>query len=1054
MAKRRQAIKAILSENNISRGEFRRKGPEIGNLKKSMNELDEYGDNIVTTQKKLLDSYGADLPIEEVSKMNKEASDLLAKGREIKKNAEENNKKVEKYMGSSGSQKRKARRSYIAKYEKKLDSEKKPEVVEDEKPKRIKRADKVASTTDTTVNTEWNDPWDKNAMSEKERANIAWQKQGIKQGKAYGSQRVFPSGETAIYNYETGRYEKKLSENESKYKTNAYLPEFARTAPSKAEQEQPQTENKVAEVINKPKEEPAKAPEVINSPQPETNKVAEVVSNPKKDIPANTTIQNNVSGDGSKISEVVTTPVNNNAFDQDAYNKRVLDKKQQELEANTVTIDATPKGDVVTTTGEAKYVAPSNSNNILSNTVQTEPNKVNAETPSAPGAAINNVIQSNNVADKTSNAVLEAGINDANTAGEVFEVPKIADEVKTEAEREQANLDMNTAKVVNETIDNPPIAPVTAGVMGTINANQGRPTYDTLTNKDQIGKEIVNDYKDLTGNIPSTVIEKLGVQDYYPEVGRDIAVGTFTGSRIGSQTIYSGAGGLLPKGLYDERKRALVKAAKEKQAALDKFMEIPDTSEQFNTDYKQQAFSFIQDGMAKHNWDLNAAMKDKEFMKGYYRFQTLSKEITYTDAIVDKILESQISKDGKPVAYVPTAVLEEAYKFREGKLDNMEDIFSGKSKIMDYAKNMRNYANGTVWADDMVKTWLDPNKRVELPMNLKTGKEIDEKALGEIQDSIKKLKENTGSYDSFLSVVKKYYDLDSSLVGEWADLNGIPKDDESRKWLTDYIIKQIPEESIISTVDRQSNNNFGYWNARFQAQREDKARETELTKIINNSNNIKLKERLDQISKDTSLNSTQKQIAIKNLYAEAGYNPQVGNNGEIFGRITLGSGTTDRKQNVTLNASNAEVIVYNKSTKKNEWVSVGKAMQLKSNKNYYVSPDISNFSSGQAMIVPNEIRMYQTYTGNDGRQYQLNANNLGAYASTNKKEMMTTTYGNIYLPPTTEGGSSGRSEMQVRFNSRPEPGTADRAMLDDILTSNQQFATDPGFKGNVGTNYK
>ena len=30
----------------------------------------------------------------------------------------------------------------------------------------------------------------------------------------------------------------------------------------------------------------------------------------------------------------------------------------------------------------------------------------------------------------------------------------------------------------------------------------------------------------------------------------DIAVGTFTGSRIGSQTIYSGAGGVLPLGLY------------------------------------------------------------------------------------------------------------------------------------------------------------------------------------------------------------------------------------------------------------------------------------------------------------------------------------------------------------------------------------------------------------------------------------------------------------------------------------------------------------------------
>ncbi len=45
---------------------------------------------------------------------------------------------------------------------------------------------------------------------------------------------------------------------------------------------------------------------------------------------------------------------------------------------------------------------------------------------------------------------------------------------------------------------------------------------------------------------PQLAIEKLGVQDYYPEIGRDIAVGTFSGSRIGSQTIYSGAGDVQP----------------------------------------------------------------------------------------------------------------------------------------------------------------------------------------------------------------------------------------------------------------------------------------------------------------------------------------------------------------------------------------------------------------------------------------------------------------------------------------------------------------------------
>jgi hypothetical protein len=817
-----------------------------------------------------------------------------------------------------------------------------------------------------------------------------------------------------------------------------------------------------------------------------------------------------------KIAEVVstteTTPVKeDNIFDQDAYNKKVLDKKQKELDDNTVTIDAgTGK---TTTTGAA-----------LSNAVQPQEKAVVVEpsTP-APGVALNNAIQSNTAAQATENAVLKAGINNAETAGQVFEAPKVAEEAKKEAEKMQTQLDVETVNTVkaieeeepplggnsvtmdagtgqvtttgsgqyvqpamqanqatnmpnaftsmseeqkqaygqatanqlaNQTVDNLRVAPaaynaVTGGPTGPI-----RPSYEAITNKEQVERDVAAGYKDVAGSIPQAVVEKLGVQDYYPEIGRDIAVGTFTGSRIGSQTIYSGAGGLLPMGLYDERKRALVKAAKEKQAKIDKFMEIPDTSEQFNSDYKQGAFSFIQDGMAKHNWDLNAAMKDKEFMKGYYRWQTMGKEITYTDGIVDAIVDSQISKDGKAVPYVPAGVLDQAYKFREGKLDNMEDIMSGKSKIMDYAKNMRNYQNGAEWADGMIAKWSDPAKRVELPMNLKTGKEIDEKAMAEIQDSIKKLKENTGSYDSFLNVVKKHYDLDESLVGEWANLNNLPKDDPSRQWLKDYILKQMPADSLIENVERQSNNNYNYWAKRGDWAREDKAKETELTKIINNANNLNLKSKLDQISKNPNLNDNQKQVAIKNLYAEAGYNPRVGANGEIFGIITLGGGDV-RKQNVTLNANNAEVMIYNKANKKNEWVSVGKAMKLKGNKNYVVDNDIDTyFKNGNAVVVPNEIRIQQTYTGNNGKQYQLKATNLGAYASTNNKEMTTTTYGNVYIAPKEKDGPSDRSKMQVRFNSRPETSIQDRSMMDDILKTNQPFATDPGYQGNTGTNYK
>ena len=115
--------------------------------------------------------------------------------------------------------------------------------------------------------------------------------------------------------------------------------------------------------------------------------------------------------------------------------------------------------------------------------------------------------------------------------------------------------------------------------------------------------------------VPQLAIEKLGVQDYYPEIGRDIAVGTFTGSRIGSQTIYSGAGGLLPLGLYDARKRAIAAEIKKKEAIMDQIKEIPDIAKQFKTEYSQEYMNFLSPWLDAYKDKPESLMSNTDFLR-------------------------------------------------------------------------------------------------------------------------------------------------------------------------------------------------------------------------------------------------------------------------------------------------------------------------------------------------------------------------------------------------------------------------------------------------------
>lgn len=423
---------------------------------------------------------------------------------------------------------------------------------------------------------------------------------------------------------------------------------------------------------------------------------------------------------------------------------------------------------------------------------------------------------------------------------------------------------------------------------GAISAQGQTPSYESTVSKEQLLKDQAkNASKDLDDS-SNAVLEKLGIQDYYPTVGRDIAVGTFTGSRIGSQTIYTGAGGLLPMGLYDARRKALAETAKNNQAKVQEFINIGDTYQPYNEAYKAYANNILLDGAARNGWDINKINKDVNLRKQRDRLIALQKEITETSTITDEIIQNSKTKEGGTGVYYPPGVLDFAVKFRAGLLD-VDEILEGRKRISNITQPLIGFSNGTKWADGQIKQWVSADSKVKVPISLKTGKELRDSDYKKIGEAVKAINDGLPDQDSYISVLKEYYGLDASVVDEWSDINGIPKGDPSREWLKSYIEKQMPDESFTNEIKTFANQNFERYkfNKEFGLKKQqfelDKQKAlTEHQRVQNNFNNSGFASEFQHTGRWTYPEAFNSDMSI--WYQKMGLNPQVNTSGLIVGR--------------------------------------------------------------------------------------------------------------------------------------------------------------------------
>jgi hypothetical protein len=347
---------------------------------------------------------------------------------------------------------------------------------------------------------------------------------------------------------------------------------------------------------------------------------------------------------------------------------------------------------------------------------------------------------------------------------------------------------------------------------------------------------------------PQLAIEKLGVQDYYPEIGRDIAVGTFTGSRIGSQTIYSGAGGVLPLGLYDARKRAIAADIKKKQALMDELKEMPDIAKQYKPAFAQYFYNGLMDYVEAYKDNPEGLASDPGYLKFMSTEKGVAENFSKTSAYLKDLEEKLVDpKTGEPAAWVTKDMMSIINNVKTGMLPGkIEEYFSGKKNIAKVLDTVRALPNALNQGDEIVKT-LIKDGGIERAINLKTGKDFNPDELEDLNNLVKQINSPSPDYEMFSELKRKYFEFKfDKIAEEWVKNNMADQSDkvkeEVKKNMANYMFEQMPKESIISTITKQANDyttrrgqDLDLLKARermaFEAEQNEKDRQDNLTKL-------------------------------------------------------------------------------------------------------------------------------------------------------------------------------------------------------------------------------
>jgi hypothetical protein len=457
------------------------------------------------------------------------------------------------------------------------------------------------------------------------------------------------------------------------------------------------------------------------------------------------------------------------------------------------------------------------------------------------------------------------------------------------------------------------------------------------------------------------------------------------------------------------------------------------------------------DHLEKNNYNMSSFYRDREAVGDLYRLQSLAKELKNTDAVVDQLFSEASSDNGGTGKYLPEEVGDFVAKYRSAKVENFDDILSGKTKVSEYLDGLQGYANGTKWADSMLAEWTsDPT---QVPINLKTNKPLNEANIADIKDAIKQVRGGNG-YDQWQKVFKKYFSIGGNidaLVDNWAKIN-LPEGDPSAEWIKKYIEAQIPEDSFIEENWRQANDNTEIWLAKFQRANEvEDARKTYYNQMVETAQNANISGALTSLrpqfaaidkmknADGSNLSEDQKRQRKQDLLAEQ-------MQGKGFGFVVKDPNSKNLVYGVTnIDAKNSAAFAVGENAKimvkdKNGKVDKVFISEIRKNPNKYaLTSNQKSFVENYDKVVMKDYEHRTTpgYTDGDGNIRRVTTDNLGAYEK-NKQIFITEAIGKPYVQEMNSDGTP-------KYDAKDKPVYKEL----DITIYREGNTIDEGFKSGI-----
>lgn len=329
-------------------------------------------------------------------------------------------------------------------------------------------------------------------------------------------------------------------------------------------------------------------------------------------------------------------------------------------------------------------------------------------------------------------------------------------------------------------------------VSNVMNAGGKKTTFDEGMTIYDAKKDIARLALNSPEEISNLALENLNVQDYYPNVNKDIAVGTYSGKYLGTSTIYAAPGAIIPLGLYNERKKALAKAATEKQAAVDKLLATPETSAQYQVQYNEAFFKGLEPFLTNAK-DLNSLSSDPEFLKYMANMQGKAREITQSVTFATDMVKAA-TDDTK---YVPKEMQQTSQDVLYNQINNLDAILAGDVNANKAFKDAQVYINMRPQVDALAKDLLNPERMGQSPINLKTGGEFDTETWNKDRSAFfQKVRGGIG-YEEYASGIRKYFtgDYESLIDNLIASQPG--SSPEQAEALKKYFAAQIQQQDIL-----------------------------------------------------------------------------------------------------------------------------------------------------------------------------------------------------------------------------------------------------------------